>query len=227
VSPVLRSLEPPQLSANASDRAEAKVVVRGSGFTRASEVLVGRDPFGESILRNPPLVMAPKYLSSEALEIPMPASQLRFSDLPYSERGPIRIWVRNTGSSFQISECHDVQILPTAKLPPAPPGGTILAISPSPLPLMAAGGPSEEQVTVTGKNFRPNDSIIASADHGEKTRLPTQFISSTELRVSLPPQLWREHRVSYRFVIVTPQGERATELYEDADVPETEPPTTK
>jgi hypothetical protein len=31
--------------------------------------------------------------------------------------------------------------------------------------------------------------------------------------------------VSYRFVIVTPQGERATELYEDEDVPETESPT--
>jgi hypothetical protein len=92
---------------------------------------------------------------------------------------------------------------------------------------MPAGGPSEEQVTVTGENFRPNDSIIASADHGEKTQLPTQFISSTELRVSLPRQLWREHRVSYRFVIVTPQGERATELYEDADVPETESPATK
>ena len=84
-----------------------------------------------------------------------------------------------------------------------------------------------EEVTVTGKNFRASDSIFASADQGEKTQLPTQFISSTELRVTLPRQLWREHRVSYRFVIVTAQGERAPELYEDEDAPETESPATK
>jgi hypothetical protein len=226
-SPVLKGLEPVQLSADASDRAEATVVLYGSGFTRASVVLVGRDPLEENVLRNPPLVIAPKYLSSEAIEIRLPASQLRFSDLSYSEPGPIRIWVGNGGSGFQISENRDIRILPTAKLPPAPARGLILAISPSPLPLMKASGPPGEEVTVIGNNFRPNDLIITSADHGEKTKLATQFISSTELRVSLPLQLWREHRVSYRFVIVTSQGERATELYEDEDAPEPESPATK
>jgi hypothetical protein len=226
-SPVLTRLDPPQLSADASERAEAKVVLHGSGFTRASVVLVGPDPFEENVLRKPPLVISPKYLSPEALEIHIPASQLRFSDVAYSERGPIRIWVRNAGSGFQVSESRNVQILPTPKLPPAPPRGTILAISPSPLPFMRAGGASTEEVTVVGTNFRPNDSIVASADQGEKTRLPTQFISSTELRVSLPRQLWREHRLSYRFIIVTPQGERATELYEDEDAPENESPPPK
>jgi hypothetical protein len=226
-SPVLKSLEPVQLSADASDRAEARVVLHGSGFTRASLALVGRDPLEENVLRNPPLVIAPKYLSSEALEIHLPASLLRFSDLSYSEPGPIRIWVRNAGSGLQISENRDIRILPTAKLPPAPPRGLILAISPSPLPLMKASGPPGEEVTVIGNNFRPNDSILASADQGEKTKLATQFISSTELRASLPRQLWREHRVSYRFVIVTSQGERATELYEDEDAPEPESPATK
>jgi hypothetical protein len=92
---------------------------------------------------------------------------------------------------------------------------------------MTADGPPGEEITVIGKNFRPNDSIVASADEGEKTKLPTQFISSTELRVSLARQLWREHRVSYRFVIVTAQGERATELYEDEDTAETESPAPK
>src|SRR6202008_406457 len=61
-SPVLKSLEPVQLSADASDRAEATVVLRGSGFTRASVVLVGRDPLEENVLRKPPLAIAPKYL---------------------------------------------------------------------------------------------------------------------------------------------------------------------
>ena len=92
---------------------------------------------------------------------------------------------------------------------------------------MTANGPPGEEVTVIGSNFRPNDSIIGSADQGEKTKLPTQFISSTELRVSLPRELWREHRISYRFVIVTAQGERASELYEDEDAPETESLSTK
>lgn len=225
-SPALTRLDPPQLSADSSDRAEAKVVLHGKGFTSASVVLVGRDP-EENVLRNPPLEISPKYLSPEALEILIPASQLRFSDLAYSKPGPIRIWVRDAASGFQISESRDLQILPTPKLPLAPPRATIVAISPSPLPVMRAGGASAEEVTVIGANFRPNDSIVASADQGEKTKLPTQFISSTELRVSLPRQIWREHRVSYRFVIVMPQGERATELYEDEDTPETESQSPK
>jgi hypothetical protein len=226
-SPVLRNLEPAQLSADASDRTEAKVVLHGGGFTPSSVVLVGHDPFAENPLRTPPLIVTSKYLSPEALEIHMPASQLRFSGLAYSEPGPIRIWVRNPGNGFQISESRDIQILPTAKLPSPPPRGVILAVSPSPVPLLSTDGPPAEEVTVIGSNFRPNDSIIASADQGEKAKLPTRFISPTELRVSLPRRLWREHRVSYRFVIVTPQGERASELYEDEDEPETEPPSTK
>jgi hypothetical protein len=226
-SPVLRSLEPGQLSADAADRTEAKVVLHGGGFTRSSVVLLGPDPFEVDPLRNPPLVIASKYVSPEALEIHVPASQLRFSGLAYSKPGPIRIWVRNPGNGFQISESRDIRILPTAKLPPPPPLGIILAISPTPLPLMTASGPTGEEVTVIGSNFQPNDSIVASADQGEKTKLPTQFISPTELRVPLPRELWRQHRVSYRFVIVTAQGERASELYEDEDAPETESPSTK
>jgi hypothetical protein len=181
----------------------------------------------ENVLRYPPLVIAPKYLSSEALEVHIPASQLRFLDFSYSEPGPIRIWVRNAGSGFQISESRDIRILPTAKLPPAPPRGVIFSIAPQPSPLMTADGPPREEITIIGRNFRSNDSIVASADEAEKTKLPTQFVSSTELRVSLPRQLWREHRVSYRFVIVTSQGERATELYEDEATPETESQVTK
>ncbi|MFY9732635.1 MAG: hypothetical protein WAK24_18660 [Candidatus Acidiferrales bacterium] len=222
-SPVLRNLEPAQLSADAADRIEAKVILRGEGFTLASMVLVGRDPLED----NPSVVIASRYVSPEALEIHIPTSQLRFSNLAYSEPGPIRIWVRNAGNGLQISESRDIQILPTAKLPPPPPRGVILAVSPSPLPLMTANGPPGEEVAVVGSNFRPNDSIIASADQGEKKQLPTQFVSSTELRASLPRQLWREHRVSYRFVIVTAQGERASELYEDEDAPETESPSAK
>jgi len=226
-SPTLKSVEPARLSADASDGAAAPVVLHGSGFTRVSEVLIGRDPFEDNVLQTAPIVIAPKYLSSETLEIQVPPSQLRFSDYAHSRPGPIRIWVRNAGIGFQVSESRDIQILPTAKLPPAPPLGMIVAISPSPLPLMSAAGPPGEDVTVIGTNFRPNDFVIASVDGGEKNKLPTQFVSSTELRVSLPRQLWREHRVSYRFVIVTSQGERAAELYEDEAPPEAESPATK
>jgi hypothetical protein len=226
-SPILRRPEPGQLSADAADRTEAKVILHGGGFTPSSVVLTGRDPFEENPLGNPPSVVTSRYLSPEALEIHIPASLLRFSDHSYSEPGPIRIWVRNAGNRFQISESRDIQILPTAKLPPPPLRGVILAVSPSPLPVMTGNGLTAEEVTVIGNNFRPNDSIIASADQGEKAKLPTQFISPTELRVSLPRELWRQHRVSYRFVIVTAQGERASELYEDEDAPETDPPSTK
>jgi hypothetical protein len=221
-SPVLTGLDPAQLAANASDRAEATVMLRGSGFTRSSSVVAGRDPLEDNVLNNPPLILKPRFISPEALEIRIPASQLRRPDIPYSERGPIRVWVTNPDGGLLISEPRDIQILPTDKLPPVPRPGTILAISPASLPLMTADGPPGVEVTVIGQNFRADDSILASADESEKVKLSTQFISPTELRVSLPRELWREHRVSYRFVIVTPQGERASELYEDEDAPEAE-----
>jgi hypothetical protein len=97
-----------------------------------------------------------------------------------------------------------------------------MAIDPTPLPFMTASGPQGIEVTVLGRNFRANDTVFAAVDQGAKVKLQTQFISPTELRVSLPRELWRDHRVSYRFVIVTPQGERATELFEDEDAPETD-----
>ncbi|MGA8145483.1 MAG: hypothetical protein WB987_16465 [Candidatus Acidiferrales bacterium] len=220
--PVLTSIEPAHLAADASDKNEATVTLHGTGFTRASAVVIGRDPLEDNILRTPPLVLTPKFISSEALEVRIPSSQLRHSDAAYGELGPIRVWVKNSDSGFQISEPRDIQVLPTAELPLAPPGGEILAISPSPLPLMTADGPPGVEVTVTGKNLRSSDAIIANVDHGERVKLATQFVSTTELHVSLPRQLWREHRVSYRFVIVTSQGERASELYEDEDAPEPE-----
>ena len=219
-SPILAKLEPEQLSAEASDRAEAVVVLHGSGFTRTSLVLIGRDPLRGDSPPGSRVVIAPKFLSPETLEVTIPASQLRFSSLPYSRVGPLRLWVRNGGNALEVSESRDIQILSTAKLPPAPLPGVILSIVPSPLPLMTSEGPERVEVTVNGENFRPNDSIVAGSDGESTVKLPTQFISSTELRVSVPRDLWREHRISYRFVIVTAEGERAAELYEDEDAPE-------
>ncbi|MGH9747562.1 MAG: hypothetical protein ACRD59_15815 [Candidatus Acidiferrales bacterium] len=225
-SPVLTSVEPSRLAANASERQEATVVLHGSGFTAKSEVVLGVDPLASSASLHPPLVVASKFVSPSSLEIRIPSSQLRYPDLALSKFGPIRVWVKNSDSGLQISEPRDIQIAPTDKLPAAPRPGEILAISPSPLPVIAPDGPPAVEVTVVGKNFRSNDTITASADEGQKTRLSTEFISPTELRVSVPRAVWRDHRVSYRFVIVTPQGERATELYEDEDAPEPEAEST-
>jgi hypothetical protein len=226
-SPTLNKVEPETLAADASDRNNAKVVLRGSGFTQKSEVIIGLDPLESNVLRAPALVLAPKLVSPQVLEIQIPSSQLRRPDVTYSERGPIRVWVRNSDAGFQISESRDIKILPTDKLPPAPLAGEILAIDPSPLPLMTASGPQGIEVTVLGRNFRANDTVFAAADQGTKVKLQTQFVSPAELRVSLPRELWRDHRVSYRFVIVTPQGERATELFEDEDAPEPDSESTK
>jgi hypothetical protein len=221
-SPRLTSVEPTKLAANASEHQEATVMLRGSGFTAKSEVVLGRDPLAKSASPNPSVVLAPRVISPEALEIHVPPSQLRYPDLAVSRLGPIRVWVRNSDSLLQISEPRDIQILPTETLPPAAHPGEILSIAPSPFPLMTSDGPPAAEITVTGKNLRANDTILASADQGERVKLATQFVSPTELRVSVPRALWRDHRVSYRFVIVTPQGERATEIYEDEDAPEPE-----
>jgi len=226
-SPALNKVEPETLPADASDRNDAKVLLRGSGFTAKSQVVIGLDPLEINVLRAPPLVLTPKFVSPQVLEVQIPSSLLRRTDIAYSQRGPIRVWVRNSDSGFQISESRDIEILPTEKLPPVPLVGEILAINPSPLPLMTASGPQGVEVIVLGKNFRANNTVLAAVDQGAKVKLQTQFISPTELRVSLPRELWRDHRVSYRFVIVTPQGERAIELYEDEDAPEPDSEATK
>ena len=158
-SPVLSGVEPAQLGANASDHGDSTVTLRGSGFTRSSRVAIGRDPLEANPLRNPPLVLAPRYISSEALEVRIPSSQLRFANAAYSERGPVRVWVINGDSGYQISEPRDIQILPTATLPAAPIPGTIVDVSPSPIPLMTAEGAPGIEVTVleriSSQRFHP------------------------------------------------------------------------
>ncbi|HSY59295.1 MAG TPA: hypothetical protein VK795_07020 [Terriglobales bacterium] len=226
-SPTLNKVEPETLPADASDRNDAKLLLHGSGFTQKSQVVIGLDPLESNVLHAPPVVLAPKLISPQELEVQIPSSQLRRTDVAYSERGPIRAWVRNSDTGFQISESQDIKILPTDKLPPVPLAGEILAINPSPLPLMTASGPQGIEVTVVGRNFRANDTVLATVDQSAKTKLQTQFVSPTELRVSIPREIWRDHRVSYRFVIVTPQGERATELFEDEDAPESDSESTK
>ena len=215
-SPALSELEPGRLAADDSGHGEALVTLRGSGFSSSSLVLIGRSPLAFGAL-DAPISIAPKYLSATTLEVHIPGAQLRFPDLAYSRLGPLRIWVRNGTNALEISEARDLEILPTAKLPAPSRPGVILDISPRPLALIPVQGPSEVEVTVSGRDFRPNDSIEASVDGERKAKLPTKFISSTELHVLLPRSLWREHRLSYRFVIETADGERATGLYEDGE----------
>jgi hypothetical protein len=61
-SPTLNKVEPETLPADASDLNDAKVLLRGSGFTQKSQVVIGLDPLESNILRAPPLVLAPKLV---------------------------------------------------------------------------------------------------------------------------------------------------------------------
>jgi hypothetical protein len=81
---------------------------------------------------------------------------------------------------------------------------------------MDAYSPQLMELQIIGENFRPNVTAVAYTDHDQstETKLNTRFVSAQELRADLPRELWRTHRLSYRFVISTQAGDKAVEVVE-------------
>lgn len=222
-SPQLDRLEPAELPADAADHKipnteqvdqdqvsdddrenRQSVVVRllGSGFTRKSRVVLAPDPLYENKITS-------TFLSPQELRIRLSSSRLKSS-----VGWPLPFWVINDEEGCGISESRTFHVLPTDEFPLPGKEGLISITDPYPVPLMEQDSPEEMQLTIKGENFRPNDTVVASVrgnGDSEYKNLKTTFIASDELRAWLPREMWRVHRLSFRFVIRTVDGEQAIE----------------
>jgi hypothetical protein len=208
-SPVLEAIEPPALRGDAADQSEDKkatVVLRGSGFTKDSDVAFGNDPTSMSSL-----MADVTFVSSTELHAQIPDHELKdFSSL--DARGiPLRLSVFNDNLHF--SAPRELHILSTAKLKPEPLPAFIRSISPYPVPMMDSHSPALLPIDVGGDNFRPGDVVTLRYTFHERTKLRTRYISPHQLKAWLPRELWRIHRLSFRVVIQTAAGLCAAEAF--------------
>ena len=216
-SPAVDRLEPKDLHADADEFQNTSATgaqqssyeehgvhirVHGRGFDRDSQVFVGSDPFGGQRLPT-------EFLSPQELRFWVESSRFKGST-----GDAVTLWVTNQKDSTAISNPITFKILPASGTTPPVPSGEITVTEPYPIPLINQNGPREMEVTVRGKNFRPNVTVVASNDGGVPTNLKTLFVSTEELRAWLPQSMWRTHRLSFRLVVQTQQGRSAVEIQE-------------
>jgi hypothetical protein len=203
-SPVLDAIEPPNLradTADASNDQKATVVLRGSGFTKNSDVAFGNDPTSMSSL-----MAEVTFVSPTELQAQIPAHELK--DL---SGVPLKLSVFNDNLHFSAPK--ELLVVPTTRLKPEPVPAFIRSISPYPVPMMDFHSPALMAVLVGGDNFRPGDVVTLRYTFHERTRLRTQYISPHQLKAWLPRDLWRTHRLSFRLVIQTAAGLCSAEAF--------------
>jgi hypothetical protein len=218
-SPVLNSVEPATLPADASEpqpevgEKGVPVTLRGRGFGPFSTVIIGEGLLGERLLKNSEFGRAPKLLSPEEIQIMVDSYDLRWA---LNDGQELHVRVGDSSHPCRLSESKTIQVLPSGTIRPDPVPGTILTALPYPVPLMDAYSPQLMELQIIGENFRPNVTAVAYTDHDQstETKLNTRFVSAQELRADLPRELWRTHRLSYRFVISTQAGDKAVEVVE-------------
>ena len=218
-SPVLDSVEPATLPADASEpKPEAgekgvPVTLRGRGFGPSSTVIIDEGSLGEWSPKNLEFVSGLELLSSQEMQIKVGSYDLWRA---INDGQELRLSIGDSSHPCRLSESKTIQVLPSGTIRPDPVPGTILTVLPYPVPLMDAYSPELIELQIIGENFRPNVTAVAYADdiQSTPTKLNTRFVSSQELRADLPRELWRTHRLSYRFVISTHAGDKAVEVIE-------------
>jgi hypothetical protein len=193
-SPVIDSVEPKILRCCESD---ARVVLRGSGFSKNSEAKIG-DGTGPAA--------EVTFVSSSELRVGIPAEDLEDSAAEYTRATPLALSVANDALHF--SNFVTLGVTPSAKFPRESLAAVIRAIAPYPVPMMDFHSPGFLTLEIEGDNFRPNDVVSINSEYGhtDRTRLKTQFVSSHRVRAWLPRESWREHRLSFRFIVQTSGG---------------------
>jgi hypothetical protein len=164
-------------------------------------VILGLNPFDG-------VNMQTEFLSPQELRFWMETRQFQGS-----AGETITLWVSNQKQSCALSNPVNFNILPTPGTSAPPLGGEIEITEPYPIPFIKQSGPKAMEFVIRGKNFRPNVTVVASNNNGEVfTSLKTLFVSPEELHAWLPQDMWRVHRLSFRFVVRTKSGEHAVEI---------------
>jgi len=212
-SPVISSVEPSSVRADAGKRDDVQVTLRGSGFTKESGAVFGTASTVQMGLGGGDA----DFVSPQELQAKIPYYLLTVG--PFASNEPIRVWVTD-GNTLKVSEPVEIQVLPAPSQKVAPKAAAIDSVAPFPIPLMDAHSPRYEVVEIEGENFRPDDRVVAVLDPdspGEYSPLKTEFISETKLRAWLPREFWRIHQLSYRLLLKTAAGVCATEVFDEVN----------
>jgi hypothetical protein len=210
-SPVISSVEPSSVRADAAKRDDVEVTLRGRGFTKESLAVFGTASTVEMGLGGGDA----DFVSSQELKAKIPYYLLTVG--PFASNELIRVWVTDD-NTLKVSEPVEIQVSPASSQKVAPKAAAINAVTPFPVPLMDAHSPRYEVVEIEGENFRPDDRVVAVLDPdspGEYSPLKTEFISETKLRAWLPREFWRKHQLSYRLLLKTAAGVCATEVFDE------------
>jgi len=212
-SPVISSVEPSSVRADAGKRDDVQVTLRGSGFTKESGAVFGTASTVQMGLGGGDA----DFVSPQELQAKIPYYLLTVG--PFASNEPIRVWVTD-GNTLKVSEPVEIQVLPAPSQKVAPKAAAIDSVAPFPIPLMDAHSPRYEVVEIEGENFRPDDRVVAVLDPdspGEYSPLKTEFITETKLRAWLPREFWRKHQLSYRLLLKTAAGVCATEVFDEVN----------
>jgi len=210
-SPVISSVEPSSVRADAGQKDDVEVTLRGRGFTKESAAVFGTASTVQMGLGGGDA----DFVSPQELQAKIPSYLLTVGIFANSE--PIRVWVTDD-NDLKISEPVEIQILPTPSLKVAPKAAAINSVTPFLIPLMDAQSPQYQIVEIEGENFRPDDRVeaVRNPDYpGDYSTLKTEFISDTKLRAWLPREFWRKHQLSYRLLLKTAAGVCATEVFDE------------
>ena len=210
-SPVISSVEPSSVRADAAKRDDVKVTLRGRGFTEESLAVFGTASTVEMGLGGGDA----DFISPQELQAKIPYYLLTVG--PFASNEPIRVWVTDD-NTLKVSEPAEIQVSPAPSQKVAPKAAAINSVAPFLIPLMDAHSPKYQIVEIEGENFRPDDRVVAVLDPeypGDYSPLKTEFISETKLRAWLPREFWRKHQLSYRLLLKTAAGVCATEVFDD------------
>jgi hypothetical protein len=212
-SPVISSVEPSSVRADAVKKDDVEVTLRGRGFTKESLAVFGTASTVQMGLGGGDA----DFVSSQELQAKVPYYLLTVG--PFASNEPIRVWVTDD-NTLKISEPVEIQVLPVPSQKVAPKAAAINSVTPFPIPLMDAHSPQYQIVEIEGENFRPDDRVVAVLDPdspGEYSPLKTEFITETKLRAWLPREFWRIHQLSYRLLLKTAAGVCATEVFDEVN----------
>jgi hypothetical protein len=210
-SPVISSVEPSSVRADAAKKDDVEVTLRGRGFTKESRAVFGTASTVEMGLGGGDA----DFVSPQELQAKIPSYLLTVG--PFASNEPIRVWVTDD-NTLKVSEPLEIQVSPAPSQKVAPKAAAINSVIPFPIPLMDAHSPKYEIVGIEGENFRPDDRVVAVLDPdspGGYSPLKTEFVSETKLRAWLPREFWRKHQLSYRLLLRTATGVCATEVFDD------------
>jgi hypothetical protein len=121
-SPVISSVEPSSVRADAGNKDDVEVTLRGRGFTKESGAVFGTASTVEYGLGGGDA----DFVSSQEIQAKIPSYLLTVG--PFANNEPIRVWVTDD-NTLKISEPRDIEVVPAPSQKVAPKAAAINSVT--------------------------------------------------------------------------------------------------